>query len=135
MAMKSGISKRLLQVAGRLEKCADSRISFDRFVQDVNETHDGLAQTLESTEGMRELLERSGYPELAGRMNEVLTRIREVSGVLETLRKMYSQGKLRYGPRVPINVWEKRTIREKSPFETQERPRPFRETRKIDVDS
>lgn len=116
-----------------METLADTRLSFDRFVESVNEAHGGMAQTIKSAEDVKGLLERSGYPELAGRIGEVLSGIRNVSGILETFRDMYRRGKLRYGPRVPPSVWEKRTVRDKSPFETQERPRSHRPTRDLNV--
>lgn len=131
--MRPEISKRLLRVAAFSERLADTKLSFDSFVRRVNETHGSMAQTIKSAEDVKSLLDRSGYPELAGRMSAVLADIRDVSHILDMFRKMYSQGKLRYGPRIPVSVWEKRTIREKSPFETQERPRSHRPTRQIDT--
>jgi hypothetical protein len=92
-----------------------------------------MAQTIKSAEDVKSLLERSGYPKLSGRIEEVLSGIRNVSDILETFRDMYRRGKLRYGPRVPTSVWEKRTVRDKSPFEVQERPRSHRSTRDLDI--
>lgn len=131
--MHPEISKQLLRVATLLERHADTKLSFDDFVQRVNDAHGSMAQTIKSAEDVKSLLERSGYPEIAGRINSVLADIRDVSDILDTFRKMYSQGKLHYGPRVPISVWEKRTVRDKSPFEYQERPRSHRPTREIDL--
>lgn len=116
-----------------MERLSDLRMSFDEFVRDVNSSHDSLGDTIKNAEDMKDLLQRSGYPELAGRMSEVVDGVRQISDVIDTFRKMYSQGRLRYGPRLPVNVWERRTIREESPMLSQERPRDWRPTRKKDV--
>ena len=123
--------QRLLLIASRLERVADTRISFDDFVSDLTETHDDLAEAINSAEVVRDTLTRSGYGELANRISKVIKRIQSVSDVMDTLRKMHSQGKLRYGPRVPPSVWERRTVREESPLVNQEKPRLDRPTRDL----
>jgi len=124
-------SRRLLKVSRLLRVVADTILSFDEFVQDAYVSHDNLANTIKSAEDVKSLLERSGYTDLAGRMNEIVSDVRQVSEVLDKLRKMHSQGKLSYGPRTPVSVWEKRTIREKSPMETQDRPKPSTRTKHL----
>lgn len=113
---------------------ADTKISFDEFVQDLIDSHDRLGEALENAESVQATLSRSGYNELANRIGKCVERIQAVSEVLDTLRKMHAQGKLRYGPRLPPSVWERRTVREDSPLVTQDLSRSDRPTRKLSLD-
>ena len=123
--------QRLLQLACRLERIADTRHSFDDFVQDLSHSHDGLSEALDSAQSVKETLTRSGYSGLANKLSTCIDHIQDVSEVMDTLRKMHAQGKLSYGPRVPRSVTERGTRREDSIRDRQERPRAQRPTRKL----
>ena len=93
------MSLKLLKLSSKIRRSADRRVSFDLFVEYLILSQDRSSLSMEKARDIKALLKRSGYPELAERMEEVIGGIKEMSDLIDTLRKMHSQGKLRFGPR------------------------------------
>ena len=123
-AMRTEIVQRIVRVAARL---ADTRVSFDEFVQDVTDTHLQMLEARKSLESVKDLLLRSGHESSANRLTEVQEGIDASLDVLRKLDNMYHSGKLRYGPRAPKIRGLNRPTSEMMLW--QEKPSPSRESR------
>jgi hypothetical protein len=122
--MRPATAQRLLGVATHL---ADTRISFDDFVQDVTSAHIGLLQGTKDLEKVRDLLLRSGHEGPAKRLEQVQKDLDYALQTFRTFDALYHTGKLRLGPRAP--QVKKPTARGVLP--SQEKPSPSRPTRRL----
>lgn len=96
--MREDTLQRIVRVASKL---AGISISFDKFVQDVTDTHIQMLEARTGIESVKDLLSRSGHESAAKRLEEVQEGLDAALEVLRKLDDMYHSGNLRYGPRAP----------------------------------